>query len=342
MKQFFFLLFCCLVVSTVSAQEIEGVVFDELKRPVSGALVYLDGTSIGVVTSDDGLFRIVSPDYMYATLVINANGFLQRSIVDPFSKQFHTIIMVRQGTVLREVIVKAKKSRFKRTDRLKVFKEQFLGRTTAGNSCIIINESKIRLDYNLKKNQLFVSSEEPIKIHNEFLGYDIEYTIKECYIEFSRTTINSSEVIAWSFVGTVFFKDLTTESTTYRVKRQMSYEASQMQFFRNLCRKSFGKDNFQLFHGSRLCDPEKYFRVKDFGSYYFVTLLQNKNGDSKSFYHSFILEYPGKEDSEVVFSTQTFKVDKFGNNSASNDVIFFGALSTKRVGDMLPLDYKTN
>lgn len=340
MKNCFLFSLCCLAVLKVYSQNIKGTVYNENKLPVAGAVVYMDGTSFGTITDENGHFEIPSTENIYTALIVNYMGYKSVAITNPFAKKFHIIQLTPMETQLGEVTVYRKKSTFKRIDKLLVFREQFLGTTTAGKSCKIMNESDLELYYINKKNRLVITSAVPVIIHNEFLGYDIEYRIKECYIDFSRKTVNNKAVSGWSFIGTTFFKDLTTISTSYFAKRMMSYNASQMQFFRNLSRKSLDQTQFQILRGSRRCNPDHYFSIEDQGNQYLITVLNKNLRPNEPFYQSFTLEYPGKSDSQVFFYTKKFSVDKLGNNSAYNDILFSGDISTKRVGDLLPLDFK--
>lgn len=339
MNKIYLLSFCCLVSSSIFSQNIKGIVYDEKLQPIAGALVYLDGSSIGVLTDNNGKFEIAAQSKLFTSLIVNYSGYEQLSIKNPFENNFQTINMLPKVNVLSEVTVTRKKKRFKRVDKLKVFREEFLGNTIAAKHCKILNESEIRLTYDTKKKRLIATSDEPIKIHNSFLGYIIEYRIKECYIEFEWTSIKSRDLLGWKFSGTSYFKDLTTDSTTYAAQRKMSYNASQLQFFRNLSHQSLGDDNFNLLHGSNYCNPDKYFTVMKRENDYIIVVNNEKLKSNDDFIQSFTLEYPGKPDSEVYFQTRTFRIDLFGNYSAHKSISFSGEISKKRIGDLLPLNY---
>ncbi len=55
---------------------------------------------------------------------------------------------------------------------------------------------------------------------------------------------------------------------------------------------------------------------------------------------NFSLLYNKKLQSRVIFSTDTFYVDDFGNNSDGENIEFGGALSDSKIGDLLPINYK--
>ena len=64
-------------------------------------------------------------------------------------------------------------------------------------------------------------------------------------------------------------------------------------------------------------------------------LLSNK----PKFYAEYNLLYDKKEQSKIIFLTDTIYIDEFGNNSNAGDLEFSGAIGKKRLGDMLPMNY---
>ena len=63
----------------VNAQ-IKGVVLDELKEPVTGASVVIDGTQIGAVTNFDGEFELEYDGAYPITLVIRFIGYADERV----------------------------------------------------------------------------------------------------------------------------------------------------------------------------------------------------------------------------------------------------------------------
>lgn len=76
------LVFGMLVVSTVSAQTIQGVVTDSLNAPLPGANVFIKGTSIGTTTDASGAYSITSREALTpnSVLVFSFIGFTSREI----------------------------------------------------------------------------------------------------------------------------------------------------------------------------------------------------------------------------------------------------------------------
>lgn len=334
----YFLFFCCLLCLNSISQTIRGIVYDEMKQPVAGAELYLDGTSFWVVTNDTGHFELNAEQKINTKLVVNYLGYASQAITNPFEQDFIIFNLIPQETKLKEVTV-VSKDVFKKDEKLQVFREQFLGTTTAGLSCKILNEEDLDFFYNTKSNRLTVSSEVPIRILNEALGYEIAFNLKKFYIDFRYKSIKSRDVISWMIIGTTSYKDLTTPDQSYATARKKSFSGSQMQFYRKLIQHKLGNNNFRLLKNGRLCNPDDYFTITENNGYYDVSIKNGTSKPAESYQQSFTLEYQGKI-SEIIFNTPVFSLDSFGNNSAFRDINFTGEISKNRAGDLLPLDYR--
>ena len=78
-----------------------------------------------------------------------------------------------------------------------------------------------------------------------------------------------------------------------------------------------------------------------------VTILVNDlkdvllAGKKPKFYSEYNVLYKKKEQSQIIFKTDTLYVDNFGNNLNVKDVEYSGVLSTQKMGDLLPMNYKS-
>ena len=59
-----------------------------------------------------------------------------------------------------------------------------------------------------------------------------------------------------------------------------------------------------------------------------------------NFYADFNLLYRKKRQSRVIFKTETFFVDSFGNNSHKDQIVFGGDIGQQKAGNTLPLDFE--
>ena len=343
MKFYFYTILLVLFVSKTRSQTLSGIVFDENNETIAGASVYLDGTSIGTITDDQGKYELHAANKINTTLVIGFIGYESKIIADPFANPQQKIHLIPKETTLKEVTVVA--DGFSRADKLQIFREEFLGKTKAGRSCKILNEADISFSYDTKTNRLAAFSTVPILIQNNYLGYEIAFSLVEFYIAFSTKSVKSVDVYSNYFAGTTFYKDVSNGKKSYSDKRKKTYDGSQMQFFKNLTQNIWNKKSFQLFEGSYLTNPDEHFRIAKNSGIYVVTIQETVKKKPQSliaddnFHKSFNLLYNKSQQSNVVFNTTVFHIDEYGNNEDFDVVSFGGELGKKRAGDMLPMNF---
>ncbi len=194
-------------------------------------------------------------------------------------------------------------------------------------------------DYDEKTNTFKAYSDKPLIINNTLLGYKINYELVDFEVKFLSTSISSSEVYRSFYLGLSRYEE--TESNSKIIKqRQKCYEGSQLQFFRNLVNNVWDKDNFLLFVGKFQDNPTDYFKISgDSNSKQVIVSKQDKSLVSKKFVAEFNLLYKKKQQSRIIFETDTFFVDQFGNYSNIEDIIFSGYIAQLKVADMVPLNY---
>ena len=336
MKNFLFIS-CLFLVSNIFSQSITGTVVDENKQPLLGANIYFDGTTIATISDENGKFNLSSSGKINSLLAISYIGYQTQYISKVDDKPLF-ITLKEANNTLDEVIIY--KDRFTRKEKMKLFREQFLGKTSNAKLCTIENEDAIRFRYDKKSKSIKAFADEPLQITNSSFGYQINYELVDFEVKFNDETINSTAVIRSFYSGLSYFKAIETSDKTIK-KRAKSYEGSQLQFFRNLTNEIWNEDNFLLFKSSHPADPKTIFEVSDAGDYKRVQIASDEkiqiNG--KKFMAQFQLMYNKKQQSGITFETDMFYVDKFGNNSNIQDIMFSGDLSVQKVGEMLPLNY---
>ena len=340
MKKIFFLLLLTTSISSFS-QSLQGTVFDENKNPVMGVSIYLDGTTIETSTDENGTYILNLKEKINTSLVIRYLGYETVYVANPFENKNLKIYLVAEEIQLNEVVIK--KELFNREQKLKVFREQFLGITKAGKSCVISNEDSIDFEYDYETNTLNASANSPLKIKNGYLGYEIEFDLHEFYVHFYKKSIKSQDVIKSFFLGTTFYREIT-KGEKINKKRENIYNGSQMDFFKNLSENKWGKDKFLFFVGSMQANPELYFKIYNEKNSTKIVLTDNQVNkvllsNKPKFYAEYNLLYDKNEQSKITFLTDTIYIDEFGNNSNAGDIEFSGAIGKNRLGDMLPMNY---
>lgn len=327
----------------VSAQTVSGIVYDENRQPLPGASVYLDGTSTGTVTADDGSFQLQIPKRLNTVLVFSFIGYGTEMVSGPFETRRFEVHLKPKTDMLREVVIQ--KGGFTRKQMMAIFLEEFLERSKAGKSCKILNPDDINLRYDYRDNRILATSDMPLKIENPYLGYEIDFNLIECYIVFSKKSVSRSDVMSNAFSGTTVFREIPDEKGRYPHRRRDAFYGSQTEFFKNLTENKWDDEKFQLFKGSYKTEASDSFEVIYAKESYHVKILGEdlqSNGltlEPKAFYAHFNLLYDKKRQSGVIFRTETFNVDGFGNTNSPMSIVFTGEISKLRAGDMLPLDY---
>lgn len=336
MKHIAFLFFV-LFLSNSFAQAIKGKVLDENKRPLPGANIYFDGTTIATIADKDGLFYLPISSKINSILAISFIGYQTQFLKDYDVNQDIIIVLKESVNLLNEVVLK--KDRFTRKQKLKLFREQFLGQTVVGRKAIIENEDDLYFEYNEITNTFKAFSDNPLRINNALLGYKITYELVDFEVKFTTTSISSFDVYRSYYLGLSRYEEVQTNAKILK-QREKCYQGSHLHFFRNLVKNKWDKDNFLLFVGKFQDNPDENFKVTtELNSSKVVVTKQEKSLVGKKFVAEFNLLFKKKQQSRIIFETDVFYVDQFGNNSNIEDIMFSGYIANLKVGDMLPMNY---
>jgi hypothetical protein len=344
------------------AKTLKATVLDaKTKEPVIGANVYLDGTTIGTVTGTDGKFALDVFMRIYTKLVISFVGYESVLIPDPFEGIPEVIYLEEKDNRLDEVVVIGKPT-FTEKQKMKAFREQFLGRTRAGQSCRIRNEDVIRLIYDPEANKLHGYADAPIEIENSYLGYFIRCELLEFMLDLKpgKKSLYPDNVSFASITGAAFFREIqTNDIISYR--RESIYSISLRRFFQLLSDKTIHKSGFSIFKNeeNNKREPEKVIPVGDCfeiikkpsdsqitamalnpaqkDSAGIISMIVSELSIAPSVYSD--LKYRRDKYSKLYFLTDTFYVDKYGNTDLIKNLIVTGVMGYQRLGDTLPFDY---
>ncbi|MCC5943914.1 MAG: carboxypeptidase-like regulatory domain-containing protein [Bernardetiaceae bacterium] len=342
---FIFLLF---FLSEVRSQNLEGQVFDaETKEPLTGASVYLDGTTLGTVTDSEGKYSIEVSQRINTNLIIRFIGYKSEVIANPFETKFSKVYLQPSTAELEEIIVSD--GLFTREEMLEAFREQFLGRTSAGKTASIQNEEDIQLFYDGKTNSLKATASKPLKVENPFLGYRIIFTLYRFETQFNQLSLKYEHAKNCIFYGTNQYEDIEgSASSKMKRRRYRTYMGSKRHFFKTLATNSWGRSSFLLYRNNKKVDTKEFFSVRDSAGIARVKVLKNfadlieveNVAAAPSFFSTIIAVYRLEEQSRVVFKTDIFYVDDYGNYDAVDKIQFGGGMGVRRLADMLPLDYR--
>jgi len=338
----------------INAQTLTGVVYDkDTKESIPGVYVYFDGTQIVDVTDNSGKFTLSVRQMINTRLALRHVAYHTIIIENPFANIPDTIYMEERPNVLGEVVVRPQ---FTRQQRLRAFREQFLGTTQAGRSCKILNEDDIQTWFNVATKTLFASSDKPIEVVNDYLGYRVLFDLVDFQVEYSNITLDRDKVIQSYFAVTSSFIDLRSDNRRIKRRRDEVYQNSSTFFFRNFVNNTLNESGFRIYKGGLPTDYRQHFAIEDTLSLKMIRLLPidyqvHFRTDSvqtirlmpedfcKSQLSTFSVVYRRKQ-SDIRFLTDALLVDQYGNIDQIDKILFLGVMGQNRAGDMLPIDYE--
>lgn len=328
----------------VFSQNIKGKITNSNLQPIEGASVYLDGTTIGTISDSEGLFEITSNNKYNTLLIVKYLGYEDVYVSNPYEKEFYTFVLVPKINEIETVVIV--KDGFTRKQKLQLFREQFLGLTKYGKACKILNEDAIDFNYDLETFIFTASCPEPIRVENPLLGYFIDFDLQDFYVKFNFKTIKSVNAIQSLFLGTVKYTETKIDEKIIKNRNDVFF-GSAVDFFKGIIDNSWSEKKFILYEGKFPVLSNDYFKVLKKNDLYEVTVTStNKVSFSiggikrNNFYADFNLLYSKKRQSRVIFKTEIFFVDAFGNNSHKDQIVFGGDIGRQKAGNTLPLDFE--
>jgi len=344
MKNLCLFLFLFSSVTIFSQNILKGKIVGKDNIPLQGVNVYFDGTTFSTVSDANGDYSIRYEPNTNSVLVVSFMGYEREYLSGLDGTKPLNIKMTVSKNQLKEVVIN-KKELFTRAQKLKLFREYFLGQTKNAKSTVIYNEDDIQFKYDKKKLMLTAFSDKPLVIMNSSLGYKINYELVGFEITFDKVSISSKDVINNFYQGVSRFEEINN-SPEILERREKAFQASQVQFFRTLANKDWGSDKFLLFNESHTLDPDVRFRISKEDDLVKVKILPQPKGEVKNEENisdvvaSYKVMFNNSESSKIVFLTDNFSIYKYGNNSNINDILFLGKIAEKKVGDLLPLNYR--
>lgn len=129
------------------SQNINGIIYNEENKPISGAIVGVEGESIGDVTDDKGVFSIdfTNVDKNKNTIAY-LGGFqpLKVKISDYLNKNNHDIILTEKVTNIEQVVLTSQKTYEKNLGEDKKSKTRYCGYNSKDNKALF-NEFAIKI-----------------------------------------------------------------------------------------------------------------------------------------------------------------------------------------------------
>jgi hypothetical protein len=241
---FLSLLFSITLLQAQTTTTLEGKVVDgKTGEPVPFANVFLDNTTLGAASDQNGVFVIRNVFYpAHYEIVVSFVGYKTyraKVPIQPDKNKLGVIRLMPDETSLNEVEVKAKRdANWERNFRR--FKRFFLGSNSAAQMCNILNPWVVEVK---KGKWLTATATESIEIENLWLGYKIRFFLRN----FSAN--DSSYVIQ----GNAQFQEMTAsspeQSNRWQENREASYRHSTAFLFKSILESKIKANGFSLFVG---------------------------------------------------------------------------------------------
>ncbi|MBF4983483.1 carboxypeptidase-like regulatory domain-containing protein [Nonlabens mediterrranea] len=343
----------CLIISICfihlysSAQEINGRVIDSLtQEAISGASVYIDGTSKGVITDLDGYFTFNYPVGVKSALVIRMMGYETIRFAQPLKADLSIVPLVQKADNLDAVIINP--DPWSRKKKEQYFKQYFLGTSPFAADCKILNLDEVKLRFNPVSGLMTARCNEPILVKNKYLGYLVSYDLMDFELQFEKRilkagpgiimpdnvqVLESFHLVEAFYIGSSFFQELSDKKNRlkkYKKRRDQLYRVSDLRFFRTLAANQLQEKGYVLYYDKFAVDMSNHIRVKQFETYSVIGFRHDKYPiiDAKN------------NRTDIYLTGEQVVIDQYGNNLSGKAIKFNGYMAELRVGGMLPLDFK--
>lgn len=235
-----FLLLSLFTQNLFSQVYIKGRVVDgETQQPLKGASVYINNSTRGTVTNDNGEFQLGPFDpgrYEVVATFVGYEPLMYTAEVRAVTFRIN-FQMDKKGAMLTEVLILPDALRKKY---LEILKQNILGFTAAAERCRIRNLNEVEFIAGDTKDEIKAFTEDELVIDNPDLGYTIYFQLVEFY--FNKSTSSNYFFGYTRFVD----KDEGAVKKKFIRRRKQAYIGSTMHFFRSLVNKELEKEGFGI------------------------------------------------------------------------------------------------
>jgi hypothetical protein len=314
-------------------KQISGLVLDgKTNSPIEGASIYFDNTTIGTTTNEKGEFLLDYNKNIKTTLIISYLGYVSERFNEIESNDSMKIYLFESEEELGEVLLTYDDG-WTRELKLKEFRKHYLGESSNGESCKILNEDDITLIYDAKRKQLIAKCLNPIIIENKSLKFIISVELAHFEINYSFVS-NNKRRLNLNYVyysGTNFFQSTQKHPTKKTLeKRMLAYNGSVLHFMRALAQDELRKNGYRVYLGNNPVKTNRYITISP---------IEESNDVLVRLKGQLNILYKMKQQSSIQSLVDEFHINHFGNHSPAEKIRFGGHLGGQRMGDALPLDF---
>ena len=336
---------------------VKGKVVDKnTKAPLAGASVFAQNTTIGEASDNEGNFSIRLPEGGYS-LVTSFTGYETETIRINSSVQNDSLLFelnpeeksLEAVTISITTEVKDGWEKYG-----SFFRDNFIGQTNFAKQCVIKNPAVLHFYFSKKRNRLKVLAKEPLIVENFSLGYTLKFAIDS----FTNDYDNKTNL----FIGYPLFEEMKgtpQQQETWKANRAIAYKGSLLQFMRSLYHRTLEQDGFELqfivnnngedypirlgnFYGALNYQKDDSTQTVEFFPNQSEVALIYKNALPEKNYLD--MDSTAKKNfqlSTLIFPKgESFFIDQNGYFYDQEDLVTNGYLGFKKIGDMLPYDYR--
>jgi len=320
--------------------------------------VFINNTTISTVTDLDGKYTLAGLEPGPVEVGFSFLGYeaeTKKVTLNPGGTTTVNLSMKPYAQDLSDVEVKASRDKAWERD-LRKFQNLFLGNDEVAALSIIQNPWVVDFAEGEDKNSFLASAYAPIEIVNNYLGYKINFDLRE----FFNSPIN------YRIVGAARFEEMEPTSETQRAgweqNRALVYQKSPMNMFRAMINKGQEKEGFYLYGdksgGSQSMNmrtdvfanelgksvveykPENLITAADKPGEYLISMkgrieIHYQKGYSQV--NTYVdAPYPV---SWLEVNKGIVRVRENGMVLNPQDLVFSGDMDRKRISTLLPLDY---
>jgi len=335
-----------------SGFRVSGTVIDSTSRePLASASVFCQHTTQGTLTDPEGNFSLTLKDGGY-DLVISFTGYRSQMIrISPELTTTDLVIeLVKEERSIEEVIIRSSnevKDGWEKYGRF--FLDNFIGTTPFAQHCSLQNPEVLRFYFYRRSEKLKVLAEEPLKIVNHSLGYQIRYQL-DSFLFYYKNDI-------CSYTGFSFYQEMFNPDSMriWRRNRDKAFYGSRLHFMHSYYDSSLAESGFRIAMVNEK-DETSFNPVNapyDHSYYEYIDSL----GEIEIWYPERISityikshpedEYLKKYNLPMDIGVQISYVDMFdfitikqnGYYYDQRNWVNFGYWSWKNIADQVPMDY---
>jgi hypothetical protein len=298
---------------------LHGIVLDNAtNKPIPYANVYFNGTYNGTSANDSGEFTLTLKGDNPLPVTATSIGYFSTTL---YLYQINSLIVLwlePKVYDINEVIIRPDEMR--RSQKEKMFKEEFLGRDYNASRCRIQNMEDIILVYNNADKSLSAFCDKPIIINNNELKYRIYY-----FLDQFRSSKDSSFIS-----GTYYFREIHYSHTRLiSERRKNTYLGSRMHFIRSLWENRLEEEGFSM-------------NIVDSCKIGYSNLVVDSTAREKyvSQDKNIIVRYPMIfQKSLLIFNKKAVAIEKSGYFDP-HGISWSGFMASQRIADLLPFEYQ--